>query len=119
MLQKLRRFKRQAESEDAKNKENLIKAYGMAEKMVNQVDARAAEISFTIPKIEDQKSLENVTDPTIFHAIFLSGKDDRNGDLVNRLASINVQAMKLAQKQKTKHILPRLEPSARQRELKE
>ena len=32
------------------------------------------------------------------HALFLSGKDDKDGDLMNKLALINIETMKLAKK---------------------
>ena len=32
------------------------------------------------------------------HALFLSGKDDKDGELMNKLALINIETMKLAKK---------------------
>lgn len=121
---KLGRSKRETGAEDSENKENLIRAYGKAESLVNSVEQQAVEISVRKPEIEEEKSLGNITDPTIFHALFLSGKDDRNGDLVNRLAMINIEAMKLAQEQKTKHLnldgrKSRFSPSGRRRKLEQ
>ena len=35
-------------------------------------------------------------DPALTHAIFLSGNDDRSGNLMNKLALINIETMKMA-----------------------
>jgi hypothetical protein len=47
------------------------------------------------------------------HALFLSGKDDKDGDLMNKLALINIETMKLAKKKGKflKVLWTRLEPS--------
>ena len=37
-------------------------------------------------------------DPSMAHALFLSGKDDKDGDLMNKLALINIETMKQAKK---------------------
>ena len=37
-------------------------------------------------------------DPSMAHALFLSGKDDKDGELMNKLALINIETMKLAKK---------------------
>ena len=44
---------------------------------------------------EFENDTDKPLDPSISHALFLSGKEDKRGDLVNKLALINIETMKM------------------------
>ena len=73
----------------SQEKKYLIRAYNKANSSVHLVEQEAEQIRM---KVKAGKTL----DPAMAHAIFLSGKDDRYGNLMNKLALINIETMKMA-----------------------
>ena len=70
------------------------KTYSKAEVTVSFAEEAVSQISIKKPDLDSTGPL----DPSLSHAIFLSGKSDQAGDLMNKLALINLETMKLAKK---------------------
>ena len=79
--------------------------------MVNSTEAK-------LKSIEIKKNGLKLS-PTLSHAKFLSGKSDERGDLMSKLALINVETMKIV-KEETEKISRRnrLHPSAKAAKLR-
>ena len=77
---------------------NLIKAYGRAETTVKFAEEKASSIAVSHLQTEAESEAGIPLDPTLSHALFMSGKSDEAGDLMNKLALINLETMKLVQK---------------------
>lgn len=67
----------------------------MAKSKIDKVEKKAVEISVEAPKNPDKDHL----DPEMAHAIFLSGKTDKKGEEMNKMALISIEAMKLVKNQ--------------------
>ena len=82
-------------------KKTLVGSYSKAKVSAEKVEKQAEKIVLPNSSKFELETLETANaplDPTLSHALFLSGKEDKEGDLMNKLASINIEALKLAKK---------------------
>ena len=78
------------------NKNSLKRAYDKANSTVQVVEQEAEQIVMKeIAEVEDRP-----LDTALAHALFLNGRIDEDGDLMNKLALINTETMKMAAKKK-------------------